>query len=187
MITASPSIPNKAVVIPFTRKRLLSGLRPLWLYGKQLQWATEVKYLGVTLDKELTWRAHADNTIAKALRVLGMCRSAYGKTWGLKPKVMRWLYSMMIRPIITYGSIAWWPRSQLTTYREELSKLQRTACLAITGAFKTTPTAAMEKILDLTPLHIVIETEARLSLHRLAINGLWDSSKPRTRHTKFSP
>ena len=41
------------------------------------------------------------------------------------------------------------------------------ACLAITGAMKSTPTAAMEVLLNLTPLDLLIMAEARLALYRL--------------------
>jgi len=43
------------------------------------------------------------------------------------------------------------------------------ACLAITGAVKSTPTAAMEMLLNLTPLHLVIMAEARMALYGLHI------------------
>ena len=176
--------PSKTTVVPFTRKRDLSKLKTLTLYDTQLKWCTEAKYLGMTLDKELSWNIHVKNTTAKALRVFAMCRSTYGKTWGLKPRVIYWIYTMMIRPILTYGSIVWWPRSKLGICKRELLKVQRIACVAATGAFPTTPTAAMELILGLVPLHIVIQVEASKALHRLSINGVWSNSKPPTRHTR---
>jgi hypothetical protein len=43
------------------------------------------------------------------------------------------------------------------------------ACLAITGAMKSTPTAAMEVLLNLTPLDLLIMAEARMALYRLHI------------------
>jgi hypothetical protein len=43
----------------------------------------------------------------------------------------------------------------------QLIKLQRLACLAINGAMRTTPTAAMEVLLGLTPLHVIIEVVAQ--------------------------
>lgn len=42
------------------------------------------------------------------------------------------------------------------------------ACKAITGAWKCTPSAALEIILNLPPLHIFIETEAIATLDSLA-------------------
>jgi hypothetical protein len=47
--------------------------------------------------------------------------------------------------------------------RMELNKLQTLACLAITGAMRTTPTAAME----LPPLHVIIEAEAKAAIYKL--------------------
>ena len=43
------------------------------------------------------------------------------------------------------------------------------ACLAITGAMKSNPTAAMEMLLNLTPLDLLIMAEARMALCRLYI------------------
>jgi len=40
---------------------------------------------------------------------------------------------------------------QLKTSKKELKKLKRLAFLAITGAMKTTPTAAVEVLLGLPP------------------------------------
>jgi len=41
------------------------------------------------------------------------------------------------------------------------------ACLAIMGAMKSTPIAAMEVLLNLTPLNLLIMAEARMSIYRL--------------------
>jgi hypothetical protein len=43
------------------------------------------------------------------------------------------------------------------------------ACLAITGAMRSTPTAAMEVLLNLTPLDLLIMAEARMTLYRLRL------------------
>jgi hypothetical protein len=50
--------------------------------------------------------------------------------------------------------------------------------LAITGTMKSTPTAAMEVLLNLTPLDLLIMAEARMALHRLHI--LEQPSVPKT-------
>jgi hypothetical protein len=49
----------------------------------------------------------------------------------------------------------------------QLDRIQRMACLAIMGAMKSTPTAAIEVPLNLTPLDLLIMAEARLALYRL--------------------
>jgi hypothetical protein len=55
------------------------------------------------------------------------------------------------------------------TTKIQLGRIQRMACLAITGAMKSTPTAAMEVLLNLTPLDLLIMAEARMALYRLHI------------------
>jgi hypothetical protein len=48
-------------------------------------------------------------------------------------------------------------------------RIQIMAYLAITGAIKSTPTAVMEVLLNLTPLDLLIMAEARVALYRLHI------------------
>ena len=77
------------------------------------------------------------------------------------------MYTSIAKPYLSYGVITWWPRVQLDVSRKRLSKVQRLACLSITGALRTTPTASLEVILDLCPLHIFLKMEACRSLCRL--------------------
>jgi len=55
------------------------------------------------------------------------------------------------------------------TTKTQLGRIQRMACLAITGAMKSTTTAAMETLLNLTPLDLVIQEKTRMGLYRLHI------------------
>jgi hypothetical protein len=76
---------------------------------------------------------------------------------------------MVIRPSIYYGALVWRPKAMQQTAKTQLGRIQRTACLAITGAMRSTPTAAVEVLLDLTPLDLMIMVEARMTLYRLHI------------------
>jgi hypothetical protein len=84
---------------------------------------------------------------------------------------------MMVRPIITYAAMVWWPRMKYKTSQGKLSNLQRLACLGITGAMKIVPTAAIEVLLGLPPLHLKIEAKARVGIYRLSCN---EQCKPRS-------
>jgi hypothetical protein len=168
------------VIVPFTRKRDLRGLREPTLSGHKLQLTTEVKYLRLTLDKGLTWKIQLENVINKAYRAFWSCKGTLGKTWGLKPKVLHWIYIMIIRPVLTYGSTVWRTRVNYNVSRMEFNKLQRIACLAITGVMTTTPAAAMEVLLGPSPLHVTIEVEAQAGIYRLMCNQQW-----RPRCTKY--
>jgi len=62
----------------------------------------------------------------------------------LGPKVVHWLYVAIVRPTISLASLVWWSGCQRASTKNKLSKVQRLACLGITGAFRTIPTGAME-------------------------------------------
>lgn len=143
--------PSKSTMIAFTRRKKLEGLGPLILRGEQIQLSGEVKYLGVILDSKLTWNQQLNRTKKRAEATLMLARRAHGKTWGLRPSMMYWTYTMVVRPMITYASLVWWTKMRQRTAITELSKVQRLACLGITGAMRSTPTAAMEVLLDLPP------------------------------------
>jgi hypothetical protein len=58
---------------------------------------------------------------------------------------MYWIYTVVI-----YAATVWWPRVKFRPSRAELSKQQSLACLGITGAMRTAPTAAIEVLLKLS-------------------------------------
>ena len=167
--------PSKVGAMLFTKRRNLRT-KPLLLFGKEISLVSEFKYLGLTLDCKLNWRSHLDNRIQKACRTLGQCRRALGRVWGLTPKVVHWLYTSVVRPVFSYGAVAWWVKAQDSTSASKLNHLQRLGLLAMTGAMSTTPTAALECLCGLQPLHIFVEAEARSELFRLKY---WGHFKPK--------
>ena len=132
---------------------------------------TKVKYLGLILDKGLTWKQYVQHIVTKALRVFWGCRATFNKSWGLKSLVTYWMNITVVTPIVSYAALMWWPRSKKKLCVNELTKLQRTACIGITGAFRTTPTAALEVAIGLTPLPLWIEGEAKASYFRICHLG----------------
>ena len=132
-----------------------------------------------------------DVKTSKAHRMLWACRRACGARWGLRPKVVHWLYVAIILLSISY---AWWPDCQTARAKNRLSRIQSCACLRITGAIRTTPTGAMEAFTGLHPPYLVIQCEARLAAHRLWGLGCWSYLHPsrehssiQTRHQKYDP
>jgi ribonuclease HI len=164
--------PNKAIVMPVTN-RYKYKLKTLKLFGHELPFVKEAKYLGVTLDTRLNFEGHVSNVIAKCTKSFWACRSMVGKNWGLTPKMTRWIYKQVIIPRLTYGCVVWWHRATKTNFQSKLVKLQRMAGLCIAGTAKTTPTAALDAALMLPPLELVVEARARCTAVRLASCGTW--------------
>ncbi len=174
--------PAKTVVLPFTRKRNLTTLARLRLDNVQLTVSDNVKYLGVVLDSKLTWNAHLAAATHKAKWALMSARSFIGKTWGLRPLMVSWLYRAVVRPQVTYAALVWWTKTQQATVKVVLNSLQRLACLCISGAFTSTSTAALELLLNLSPLDLFIEQEARKFYYRLTKYSDFRLGSERTAH-----
>jgi hypothetical protein len=103
--------PNKTVFISFARKRNIKGLMETILFSEMTQLSSEVKYFGITLDKGLTWRKKLDKIINVAYKAFWTCGGTFGKTWGLKPRMVNWIHTAVVRPIVTYVATIWWPKS----------------------------------------------------------------------------
>jgi len=127
----------------------------------------EVKYLGVILDSKLNWNQHLQKIIRKAQTTFAVVRCICGKKWGLRPNMVHWPYTRVLRPSIFHGALVWWSKVTQKTTKIQLGRIQRMACIAITRAMKSTPTAAMEVLLNLNPLDLLIMAEARMALYRL--------------------
>ena len=70
----------------------------------------EVKYLGLTLDSKLIWNQHLQKIIRKAETTFAVAKRMYGKKWGLRPTIVHWLYTRVIRPFIFHAVLVWWPK-----------------------------------------------------------------------------
>ena len=95
---------------------------------------------------------------------------------GINAKMTLWLYKAVIRPLITYAAVVWWPKSNQVTIKKRLDSVQRLACIGTTGAMSTTPTDALNALLDLPSLDSFILGQARICSYRLEQTGGWKNS-----------
>ena len=79
------------------------------------------------------------------------CRQTVGKTWGIKPSMMKWIDTAMIRPIMSYACVSRAGGLNKKYLVRKLTKVQRLACLMISSAFPGSPTGALEILLNITP------------------------------------
>ena len=99
--------PDKVSLVVFSNKKKRNGYKDPILFGKQIKPSNEVKYLGVYLDQKLNWEKYLDNITSKAIGALFACRRMVGSKWGIKPKMMRWIYISVIRPAMAYAAAVW--------------------------------------------------------------------------------
>ncbi|WP_333765066.1 reverse transcriptase domain-containing protein, partial [Streptomyces sp. IBSBF 2390] len=100
--------PSKTELIMFTKRKLPADLVYPELDEVSKRFVDKAKYLGVIIDSKLTWKDNAMERVKKSINAFYACRSAFGKSWGLSPKIILWIYKAIIRPILMYGAIVWW-------------------------------------------------------------------------------
>jgi len=158
--------PPKTVSVLFTRKRKFDMPPELKMGDDKIPFSDTVKYLGITLDTKLSWKAHLKNKLRMAKGLLLKVRNAMGKLWGLPPKMARWMYTGIVRPALTYGALVWSKTCETEWAKKELTRLNRLALMTMGHFRRGTPTAGLEVITYVMPLHLHVKCEAALALRR---------------------
>ena len=107
-------------------------------------------FLGVKLDKHLTWKPHIEDLEARGIRRLALMRKLSGTTWGATSSILKTVYTGTVRPVLEYGSTAW--NTAAKTHKAKLDKVQNLGLRSILGALKSTPIAEMERTAAIQPL-----------------------------------
>jgi hypothetical protein len=75
--------------------------------GKELKYSNDMKYLGITLNKRLSFTNHLNEKMRKVGYLQNKINQIIGQEWGLTPARAHWVHTAIIRPKITYASIVW--------------------------------------------------------------------------------
>lgn len=95
---------DKTQLIFFTKRRTREvPKRPFKAESMTINWNDTVKYLGLTLDKRLTYRPHVENIINKTNKVVKMLYPLIARRSSLDWKLKIHLYKSIIRPSFSYG------------------------------------------------------------------------------------
>ena len=114
---------HKTQALFFTRRRTLElPGRNINVFNNQIQWETNVKYLGLYLDKKLTFNKHIEYVIQKAQMGIRILYPLLNRKSELNIKNKLLLYKVAIRPIFTYGCPAF--RHIAMTHIKKLQILQ---------------------------------------------------------------
>jgi ribonuclease HI len=151
---------QKTQVIIFSKKEVDTNAYPkLKMYGNEIEYVEETKYLGVIFDFKLNFRTHINNKFNKAKRLLFSAKNAMGKFWGPSPTLTKWLYTNIVRPTFTYGCIAWVKATRTKLFAKKANRLQRLG-LKNLGPIRThSPTSGLEIATYTPPLEIFIQGE----------------------------
>lgn len=117
---------------------------------------TEVRWLGVFFDAKLSFRAHVEKKAAAATRALYGLQRLGNTQRGLSLQAARQLYVACVNSVGDFGVPVWWNKKR-ASLANRYEKLQHQALIQILGAFKASPTRAMEIEAGLPPPSIRFE------------------------------
>lgn len=123
--------PAKSRAIILTRKRL-PEMETVKIFGEDIPWVKQVKYLGVTMDTRLTWKHHVTEKLAAAQRALCSIYALINRSSRLNLKIKKNLYIMALRPIVTYAAPVWAQASR--TQKQRIQRYQNKTLRMITNA-----------------------------------------------------
>ena len=145
--------PTKTNMIVFTHRRKTFDKPRVLLRGSALELSDSIKYLGVEIQKNLSWTRHITSRTNNCRFLLVRCRDIVRRNWGLSPGKMSWIFKAIVRPKLTYGAVVWangLKRGDL----QKIKKIQRLALLSISQPLRSTPTAGLEAMMGWIPLDL---------------------------------
>ena len=98
--------PVKCNIMQLTRKRIKKINAVYSLEGTVLHNVDNIKYLGVTISKDLKWNTQASNVYTKANRTFGFLRRNLSSC---PQDIKVTAYKGLVRPIQEYASPVWDP------------------------------------------------------------------------------
>ena len=141
---------QKSVYCIFTHKNTKN--LNLTLYNDRLPRSYKIKYLGMTLDHRLNWKAHIEHLKEKSQQRLAILRCVSKRKWGADRKTLRTLYLSLIQSPINYGSFLYGAAGGEDL--KKLNRIQYAGIRIINGALRPTRTTMLEIEAHIQPLDL---------------------------------
>lgn len=123
---------QKSVGVIFTKKRKNVQIPNIQMENNAIKWSDSTKYLGITLDKSLTFATHITEKTNQARGILNNLYCLLGKNSNLNIRNKLLLYTSIIRPMMTHGAPVWAFAAKTNKYK--MAVLQNKVLRIITNA-----------------------------------------------------
>ena len=170
---------NKTVAIIFSSNNKKFS-RHIKIDGNDIPYSNRVKYLGLTLDSKLAWNIHIKEKAIACKRFLFMVARITKDSYGPSPRIMRWMFQSVVRPMMTYGAMCWAHMVDTGNIDSILRNLNRAGMNTYSNFPRSTPTRTVEIITDTLPLSLQaqkIGLSARIRLGSV-VQADWASPDP---------
>ncbi|EFY94394.2 Ribonuclease H domain protein [Metarhizium robertsii ARSEF 23] len=189
--------PEKTEVMHFSHKK--DDTSPSVTHGGIAKVPAEaIRWLGIWLDKKLTFRTHIEKWAAKVKKVAGHLHGLCNTKHGPLPVAVRRAVEACVEPILLYGMEAWYTgtesytawhgtkkvRPQIQHLVDKLDPVLRRAIRAILPVWKTTPVPIYHQESGIPPVPLLLE--ARRIRFAARLKSL-DLAHPLAQRTDLTP
>ena len=150
--------PGKTELVHFHTRRKPES-EGLTINGCHIQPKTLVRWLGVWLDVKLSFKQHVEKKINSATAAFFALQRLGSLQKGLSVKALRQLYMACITATADYGVPLWYTNNCQGLLLSRYQRLQNMAVRHILGAFKGSPTKALELEAALLPPQLRFEKQ----------------------------
>ena len=161
--------PDKYKLIHFRRRQprndtgdLASTVR---IEGSHVKAETSLRVLGVQVDPKLQWHDHIKKAREKGNSAFKALSRITASTWGPSTRRARLVYSAVVRPTALYGAQVWAIKDDggpaTARMLKPFESLQNKSLKRALGAYKRTPTIAVERESETRSIRIQIDTLAQ--------------------------
>lgn len=178
--------PDKYELMHFSRRRKFDMEAPLVLGSVTIYPSKIMRVLGVFLDPRLRWKGHLDAIAGRMRSQVKALTRTTALTWGLPLEDTRRVYTMVIRPALTYGAVAWHQPQSLKRQPDQehrpiptakqlrlqgiaanLATIQNSCLRVVAGAYKATPITTLEAETYVPPLELYLDSVVARATHRM--------------------
>ena len=123
----------------------------------QLEFTNSPKYLGVTLDRTLSYKQHCVNTGMKISARNNILRKLVGSSWGANPHTLKVSATALCYSAAEYACPVWHRSAHVRHVDTALNE----SCRIITGCLKPAPVSKVRVLAGIAPPHIRRSVAAR--------------------------
>ena len=154
---------DKSVAVIYGRKRLKQNPNDLFIGTNKIKFANIAKYLGLYLDKRLTWSQHVKEMLNKTNNRCKQLKIMCNK-FKFHQSIAITMYKGLIRPILEYGSEIWGDTCK--TNKNKLKVIEQKALTMSLGVNKLAKRSEVNIEAGVLPLELRFKRKYVLTLER---------------------
>ena len=132
---------SKTVAVHFCHRRCPDPDLRIRLNGQIIPTRSEAKFLGVWLDRRLTYKQHFKRIRERCFRSLNVLKCVSRTSYGADRTTLLLLYRSLVRSKLDYASFVYDSASESS--KRTLDVVHHSALRVVTGAFRTSPAVSL--------------------------------------------